>query len=748
MQNAYEFTITLRDQVSNTLKNVGAGLNGMHNKIMQSKASWSDLGQSMIAFNQASQAIQQANQALESITRPGVEFQSSMADLKAITGLAQEQVEALGKSARDLGKEFGTDAARGVESYKLLLSQLGPDLAQTPEVLNEMARNANLLSKTMGGDTTAATQVLTTAMNQFQVDLQNPIAAAAEMTRQMNTMSAAAKEGSAELPSIKAALEQSGMAANTANVSFEETNAAIQILDKAGRRGSEGGIALRNVLATLSQGRFLPKDVQEQMLAAGVNINALGDETLTLAERLNALTPVMNDAALMGKLFGRENKDSAMALISQTQALTELTEKITGTNTTLDQANEIMGTHQERMNRMQAKFKDIGVTVFNATKSFLPYTAALGQTVMLGSQLLPVYTLARTGFIKAYQGVVRLTMGIKAMTMAKLAANAAWLVSPMGLVVMGITAAAGAYLLLRKRIDETTAAQRALNDVKQTAEESIVRERVEVQRLVGVMHDENATREQKNSAYKRLIEISPEYFGNLTFEEALTNKLSIAAEEYTKRLLLNASVKAAEDTIVENLKQQMLDEAKGASSQYNANSFLRQMFGINSANSEGITQAQRAGNEWKAIGNFLIGRGYNLDELHEASRQANLQTAGKSTELVNKTLSDQIQAWNNELQGLGGAVNENNPSPPANSSTAPAGAAGEDQESEEALRSGISSITSGGARATNININMGSLIESFTVQTQHLQQSVEEIHDKVVEALMMSLNSANAMASN
>jgi len=747
MQNAYEFTITLRDQVSNTLKNVGVGLNGMHNKIMQSKASWSDLGQSMIAFNQASQAIQQANQALESITRPGVEFQSSMADLKAITGLAQEQVEALGKSARDLGKEFGTDAAGGMQSYKLLLSQLGPDLAKNQEVLNEMARNTNLLSKTMGGDTTAATQVLTTAMNQFQVDMNNPIAAAAEMGQMMNTMSAAAKEGSAELPFIKAALENAGMAAKTAGVSFEETNAAIQLLDKAGAKGAEGGVALRNILIKLGQGRFMPPDTIAELKNAGISVEDLADNSKSLSERLALLKPIMNDGALITKLFDGATKDSAMALISQVDALDEMTEKITGTNTTLEQANEIMGTHQERMNRMQAKFKDIGVTVFNATKSFLPYTAALGQTVMLGSQLLPVYTLARTGFIKAYQGVVRLTMGIKAMTMAKLAANAAWLVSPMGLVVMGITAAAGAYLLLRKRIDETTAAQRALNDVKQTAEESIVRERVEVQRLVGVMHDENATREQKNSAYKRLIEISPEYFGNLTFEEALTNKLSIAAEEYTKRLLLNASVKAAEDTIVENLKQQMLDEAKGASSQYNANSFLRQMFGINSANSEGITQGQRAGNEWKAIGNFLIGRGYNLDELHEASRQANLQTAGKSTDLVNKTLSDQIQAWNNELQGLGGAADENNPAPPVNPFRPP-GTPDEDEETENALRSGISSITSGGARATNININMGSLIESFTVQTQHLQQSAEEIHDKVVEALMMSLNSANAMASN
>ena len=129
------------------------------------------------------------------------------------------------------------------------------------------------LSKTMGGNVAGATEVLTTAMNQFQVSTKDPIQAAGEMQRMMNVMAAAAQAGSAELPSISAALQQAGMAAKGANVSFAETNAAIQVLDKAGKKASEGGVALRNVLATLAQGRFLHKDVQQELSAAGVNMN-------------------------------------------------------------------------------------------------------------------------------------------------------------------------------------------------------------------------------------------------------------------------------------------------------------------------------------------------------------------------------------------------------------------------------------------------------------------------------------------
>ena len=154
-------------------------------------------------------------------------------------------------------KDFGIDASTGVESYKLLLSQLGPELANTPEALNAMGRDAAILSKQLGGDTASATEILTTALNQYGVDIKDPIRATQAMSDMMNTMSAAAKEGSAELPAIKSALEQAGMMAKTANVPFNELNAAIQVLDKSGRKGAEGGVAIRNVLAEMSQGNSI-----------------------------------------------------------------------------------------------------------------------------------------------------------------------------------------------------------------------------------------------------------------------------------------------------------------------------------------------------------------------------------------------------------------------------------------------------------------------------------------------------------
>ena len=94
------------------------------------------------------------------------------------------------------------------------------------------------------------------------------------------------------------------MAAKAANVSFEETNAAIQVLDKAGKKASEGGVALRNVLGQLSKGRFVEKQAREELEKAGIDVVALGDNSKSLKERLEMLKPMLNDSALLSKSSG------------------------------------------------------------------------------------------------------------------------------------------------------------------------------------------------------------------------------------------------------------------------------------------------------------------------------------------------------------------------------------------------------------------------------------------------------------
>ncbi|ROH98410.1 phage tail tape measure protein [Chryseobacterium sp. G0240] len=344
--------------------------------------------------------VEKVSGAIAELNGPGMKLSSSMHDLQAMTGVAGQKLKEIEGYARDSAKTFGGSAADGVESYKLVLGQLSPEIAKVPTALKSMGETVGYTSKLMNGDATAATEVLTTAMNQFDISLDDPIKASKIMAAMMNVMAAAAGEGSAELPQIKQALEQSGMAAKAAGVSFEETNAAIQVLDKAGKKGSEGGVALRNVLATLGQGRFLPKAVRAEFKALGIDINQLNNPSKSLTQRLNMLKPLLKDSALMSAVFGKENSNAAMALISKTAVINDLTKAIGGTNTAYEQAAIVMESPEEKNKRLQAQIDDFKITLFNASNGMMGYAEVISKNAQMVAGLAPLYNLASSAVTK------------------------------------------------------------------------------------------------------------------------------------------------------------------------------------------------------------------------------------------------------------------------------------------------------------------------------------------------------------
>lgn len=324
------------------------------------------------------------------LSQSGIALDSQMHDLSAVAGVTGEKLEQIEGYARASAKAFGTDAGVAVEGYKLLLSQLTPELAKCPEALSAMGDSIQVTSKLMGGDGVAAAEVLTTAMNQYGVSMDDPIQASKTMSDMMNVMAAAGQAGSAELPAISAALSQAGMAAKAANVSFEETNAAIQVLDKAGKKGSEGGVALRNTLAILSKGRFLPKDTKEELERAGIDVLALADKNRTLKERLELLKPVLNDSALFSQLFGMENANAARALVQGTDSLQMFTDAVTGTNSAEEQAAVVMDSYAEKQNRINQQIEDFKISIFEASNGAFMWVSTISSSLVPMSQFMPL----------------------------------------------------------------------------------------------------------------------------------------------------------------------------------------------------------------------------------------------------------------------------------------------------------------------------------------------------------------------
>ncbi len=422
MNNTLQYILNFKtnaDSVASSIGNITASTISIDKAIMKVDNTFSNTYQniqkklSSVDLSAKIRNVQSAADGLSSLSEPGLQLSSSLAELSAITGVTGDKLKEIEGYARENSKVFGEDAAGSVESYKLVLSKLSPTIAQQPKALQAMGNSISTLSKTMGGDTLAATEVLTTAMNQYGVSTKDPMKASEEMAKIMNIMAAGAKEGSAELPQQKAALEQVGMAAKSANVSFAETISAIQVLDKAGKTGSEGGIALRNTLATLSQGRFLPPGVQKELVAAGVDISVLSDKTLSLSDRLKPLRKIMQDDALVTKLFGKENSNAAIALIQGIEEQERLTNAISNTNTAYEQAAVIMESPLEKNKRLTQQVNDFKISLFNATNGLLGYTKVISDVSLTMMNLAPIFGVVKGGLKSSIKMIGILTSKTK-----------------------------------------------------------------------------------------------------------------------------------------------------------------------------------------------------------------------------------------------------------------------------------------------------------------------------------------------
>ena len=315
MASVFDYIFNIGGNFTAQINGMSAAAGDFSAKAEVAESRGRSFAASLATFSYLKDVAQNVTDGISQLTGAGTKLDSQMHDLSAVAGVTGDSLKQIEGFARESAKTFGTDASVAVEGYKLLLSQLSPELGKYPDALREMGDCIQTTSKLMGNDGAAAAEVLTTAMNQFGVSMEDPTAAAATMAEMMNTMAAAGQAGSAELPSIAAALNQCGMAAKAAGVSFEETNAAIQVLDKSGKKASEGGVALRNVLGQLSKGRFIEKQAADELKAAGIDVVALGDSSKSLKERLEMLKPMLNDSALLSKFFGVENANAARALI-------------------------------------------------------------------------------------------------------------------------------------------------------------------------------------------------------------------------------------------------------------------------------------------------------------------------------------------------------------------------------------------------------------------------------------------------
>ena len=362
------------------------------------------LGQLATPAGLATAAIGGLTAGIAATVKIGREFETSLAAVGSITGQSGEDLQVLGDNARDLAKKFGGDAVTQLASFQGVLSRFGADLAKSPEQLKTLADNINVLGKAGGLDAAQSMDALTNSMLQFGVDVENPNEAAKESTRFINALAKSAEVGAAEIPQVTDAILVAGVAAKKANVSFEETNAAIQVLAAGGKVGAEAGTALRNVLGKIAGEEVIPKDALDKLKSLGVDMNLVSDTSKPLSERLKELGKASKDATAFAQVFGSENAAAASILADGAVTIKDWTKEITGSNAAFDQAAINMDTFSERISRAQAQIEDVAIGAWQSLAPSINAAFDVISTVITGA-VKGWYAYIEEGFVKPLQSV-------------------------------------------------------------------------------------------------------------------------------------------------------------------------------------------------------------------------------------------------------------------------------------------------------------------------------------------------------
>jgi len=371
------------------------------------------------------------------------EYESALLQLSAITGITGKALDDFGDIALSSSIRFGVGANNYLEAVQLVASAK-PALLQQPKLLRKITDEAGVLAKASGIDLARSAVSLTDAMNQFELG-------ANDASRAINVLAAGSKYGASLVGDSAAALVKAGVAATIAKSSFEETNAAIQVLALRGIKGALAGTQLRGVYLKLN------KVIED---TAGIN-NA--------TEALDALSNANLSGSKLTQLFGLENISAAKILIDSRKQVKAMTKDITGTTVAYEQAAIVQASFGERMKRVKQ-----GIVVALMV-GFRPLIQVLSHIFDIGGRVLSVlvrYPKIISGILVAAAalvgllGLLAIEIGIftliatgaggalVAAASAMWAFNVALFANPIGLIVLAVVALIAGITILAVKFEK------------------------------------------------------------------------------------------------------------------------------------------------------------------------------------------------------------------------------------------------------------------------------------------------------
>jgi hypothetical protein len=504
-------------------------------------------------------------------------FETSFVNLSNKMGLTREQIVLLKEQAMELG---ATTAFSASEVLNLQEAYAGLGFSQQQII--------DLTPGTIDGAlalraTAQQTAELVGAMVGSFANLE-----ATDTVMILDQMTAATQRSALTFEKLNSALPSVAAAASASGVSFDQVLSLLGKLSDAGIDASKSGTALKNIFVVAAkEGKDYSQILDEIANSSNVLTGAvdktgkisavsatvlakamtetkkLNDEILdsvgasakVAAESLNTTEGKMKllVSAWEGFVLSVDNGDGVIQSMIKgvldflTGGLTILTENTRGIKNAL-----ILLTGAVALYNAQLIYST-GLTIKNAIATKLK---AAGDVLLSG--VMGVASLAMLAY-NTVVGASSIGMGLATAAAIVLKATLDVLSGGLTLVITAIAAAVTTMLILVNRTKELTAVQKAAIDVKRESEKAYAAEKIQVDKLVKTLQNENTSREDKLKAIEELNKIMPEGIATITEEDVATGKLILKIDALNEAKVLQYKL-AALTTKQEEAAGKVIDE--------------------------------------------------------------------------------------------------------------------------------------------------------------------------------------------
>lgn len=383
-------------EVNTRLANVRKDIRGITDDVDKSQGTWANMKKWIVgAFTMTIvlEAIQLIKEFVVSAVENYKKYDAAAKELSANTNIIGSELDYLKQQAKDMGPQMGKTADEMLAAYQMMGSAKS-DLTDNAAALAAVTKEAMILSQAGKIELAPATELMAGALNQFN-------APASDAGRFINAIAAGAQVGSAEIVDMTGALKASGTVANAANVSFEQTNGALQSLSTINIKGEQAGTMFRNMLIKLMSST---DDLNPQIVGLEKSLDNLAKKNLTTAE--------------LARMFGTENVVAAQHLMTHRDQVQEFTTSLTGT----DAAYKMAATNSESLEfkqaQMSATMANLGVSLgeklgpylVKIIDGFMEFAVYIGEVIEGATPLLDVMGMLFSVFMDLWKSIGQLIL--------------------------------------------------------------------------------------------------------------------------------------------------------------------------------------------------------------------------------------------------------------------------------------------------------------------------------------------------